>query len=200
MTSGSWLTTKGLTVTLRFLPGRRGASTLLALGALVLGLSGCSGQPGAAAVVDGETVSVADLQAATSDLTPYLQNVTQSSVLMVLVAAPTFDRAASAAGVGVSTQEAKDLLDKAAKSAADAGTQAPRTTPFSDAAVEVARFTLLQQNIQGLPNGAEVTAQITKELGALDAQVNPRYGEVDLAAGTITPSAYPWIVATPAAG
>ena len=122
---------------------------------------------------------------------------------MVLVAAPVFDKAASAAGVGVSTQEAEDLLDQAAQAAVDAGTVPARTDPFSDAAVEVARFTLLQQNIQGLANGQEVTAQITDELANLDAQINPRYGEADFTTGAITPTAYPWLVtqpATPAAG
>ncbi|WP_407344403.1 hypothetical protein [Pengzhenrongella phosphoraccumulans] len=190
-------------MTVRSLAGRRGASALLALGVLVVGLSGCSGQPGAAAVVDGSEISVAELQTATSDLAPYLKNVSQSSVLMVLVAAPVFDKAASAAGVGVSTQEAEDLLDQAAQAAVDAGTVPARTDPFSDAAVEVARFTLLQQNIQGLANGQEVTAQITDELANLDAQINPRYGEADFATGAITPTSYPWLVtqpATPAAG
>ncbi|MGV8967014.1 MAG: hypothetical protein ACOH2F_12120 [Cellulomonas sp.] len=187
-------------MTVRSLAGRRGASALLAVGVLVAGLSGCSGQPGAAAVVDGDAISVAELQTATSDLEPYLQNVSQSSVLMVLVATPVFDRAASAAGVGVSTQEAKDLLDQAAKAAQDSGKAPARTEPFSDAAVEVARFTLLQQNIQGLPNGQEVTAKITDELGSLDAKINPRYGKADFATGAITPTTYPWIVAAPAVG
>lgn len=190
----------GFQVTVRSLAGRRGASALLATGVLVVGLSGCSGQPGAAAVVDGEAISVADLQRATLDLEPYLKNVSQSSVLMVLVATPVFDRAASAAGVGVSTQEAEDLLDQAAQAAQDAGTGSARTDPFSDAAVEVARFTLLQQNIQGLPDGQEVTAQITDELASLDAEINPRYGEADFATGSITPTAYPWLVAAPVVG
>ncbi|RYV49330.1 hypothetical protein [Pengzhenrongella frigida] len=187
-------------MTVRFSAGRRGAPVLLALGALVVGLSGCSGQPGAAAVVDGETISVAELQDATTDLTPYLENVTQSNVLMVLVAAPVFDRAASAAGVGVSTQEAEALLDQAAQAAEEAGTAPARTTGFSAAAIEVARFTLLQQNIQGLPDGAEVTAQVSEELASLDAEINPRYGEADLATGSITPATYPWLVAAPAVG
>lgn len=187
-------------MTVRSLAGRRNASTLLALGVLVMPLSACSGQPGAAAVVDGESISVAELQIATSDLQPYLEAVSQSSVLMVLVATPVFDRAASAAGVGVSTQEAEDLLDQAAAAAQDSGTAPARTDPFSDAAVEVARFTLLQQNIQGLPNGQEVTAQITDELASLDAEINPRYGEADFATGSITPTAYPWLVAAPTVG
>lgn len=188
-------------MTVRFSTGRRSAPALLALGALVVGgLSACSAQPGAAAVVDGERISVADLQTATAELGPYLQNVTQSSVLMVLVAAPTFDRAAAEEGVGVSTQQAEDLLDQAAQAAVDAGKASERTTEFSDAAVEVARFTLIQESLQGLPNGAEIVARINDQLVALDADVNPRYGDVDFAAGNVTPPSYPWLVTPTAAG
>lgn len=180
---------------------RRSAPALLVLAALVVGgLSACSGQPGAAAIVDGERISVAELQTATTDLSPYLQNVTQSSVLMVLVAAPTFDRAATEEGVGVSKQQAEDLLDQAAQAAVDAGKAPARTTGFSDAAIEVARFTLIQQNLQGLPNGAEVVARVTEQLGGLHAEVNPRYGDVDFATGKADPPAYPWLVTPIPAG
>ena len=188
-------------MTVRLSAGRRGAPVLLALGALVVGaMTGCTGQPGAAAVVDGDQSSIAELQAATSDLSPYLQNVTQASVLMVLVVAPTFDRAAVEEGVGVSTQQAVDLLDEAAQAAAAAGTAPARTTPFSDAAVEVARFTLIQTNLRELPDGADVSARITDQLAALDADVNPRYGQADFASGSIAPTSYPWLVTPPAAG
>jgi len=187
-------------VTVRFLAPRRRASALLVLGALVAGgVSGCAGQPGAAAVVDGREISVAELQTATSELTPYLQSATQSSVLMVLVAVPVFDKAASAAGVGVSDDDAKALLDNAAKTAADSGKAPAPTAGFSDAAVQVAKFTLLQQNIQKLPNAADVSAQITDDLVALNPEINPRYGTADFTTGNVTPATYPWLV-VPAAG
>lgn len=180
---------------------RRRLPVLLAAASLAAAtLGGCAGQPGAAAIVDGNEITVAELQSATADLTPYLQNVTQSSVLMVLVVAPTFERAAEDAGVGVSKQEASDLLEETAKSAADSGTVPARTTSFSDAAIEVVRFTIMQTNLSALPDGAAVTAQVTDELADLDAEVNPRYGTADFTTGSITPLAYPWLVAAPAAG
>lgn len=188
-------------MTVRFLPRRRSAPVLLAIGALVVGgLSGCSGQPGAAAVVDGREISVAELQSATADLSPYLQNVTQSSVLMVLVVAPTFDKAAVQAGVGVSRQQAVDLIEKSAKSAADSGAAPARATPFSEPAIDVIRFTIVQTNLKALPDGAAVSAAVAKQLGKLHAEVNPRYGNVDFTTGSITPLAYPWLVQATAAG
>ena len=174
---------------------------LLTLGGLVIaGLSGCSGQAGAAAVVNGKPISVAELQAATTDLSPYLQNVTQSSVLMVLVVAPIFDRAAAKAGVGVSKQLAVDLLAQVATAGAKAKTGPVRTGAFSDAAVEVARFTLVQTNLKALPDAAAVSADVAKQLGALDATINPRYGTADFTTGAITAPSYPWLVRAPAAG
>jgi len=157
-------------------------------------LSGCSGRPGAAAVVDGEQISVAYLQATTADLAPYLKDGTQATVLTALLEAPSFDRAAAEAGVGVTRKQAADRLDQVAKQAAAAGSAPARTARFSPGAVEVVRFDLARQNLQGLPNAVEVTAQVAKTLGALDVEVNPRYGTVDLAAGTAKPPSYAWLV------
>ncbi|QTE28888.1 SurA N-terminal domain-containing protein [Pengzhenrongella sicca] len=175
---------------------RRAVPVLLMAGALVVGsLSGCSGQPGAAAVVDGEAIPVAELQDATSDLSPFFQDVTQGTILMVLVVAPTFVQAAEDAGVGVSTSQAKEALEQTAASAVEAGDLTARTTPFSDAAIEVIRFTLIQTNLTELADD-DVTAQITADLADLDAEVNPRYGEADFSTWSVTPVTAPWLVET----
>ncbi|NMR21337.1 hypothetical protein [Cellulomonas fimi] len=188
-------------MTVRSMVGRRGAPALLALGALlVASLSACSPQPGAAAVVDGRAIPVAEVQAAAADLSPYLENVSQTTVLTVLVVAPTFERAAADAGLGVSSEQAKDLLDQVTQEAGQAGRAPVRTEEFSEPAVQVARFTLLQQGLQGMPNAAEVMSGVVADMAELDVEVNPRYGELDLASGQITPSSYPWIVGQPAAG
>jgi len=162
-------------------------------------LSGCSGRPGAAAVVGGEQISVAYLQATAVDLAPYLKDASQASLLTALLQAPSFESAAAGQGVGVTRKQAADRLDQVAKQAAAARTAPARTTPFTPGAVEVVRFALAQQNLQALPNAAEVTAQVAKKLRALDVEVNPRYGTVDLAAGSVKPPSYPWLV-TAAAG
>lgn len=180
-------------VTVRSAVGRRTAAGALALTALAAG--GCSGQPGAAAVVEGETIEVADLHAATEELGPYLQDASPASILVILIAAPTFDQVATENGVAVSTQQAQSLLDGLSTQAAAAG-GAPAGAPaeFSDASVAVARFTLLQQSLQALPDAEQVFAGVTERLADLDVDVNPRYGEVDFAAGGLIPDDRPWLV------
>jgi hypothetical protein len=173
-------------VTVRSSVGRRAVSGALALAALAVG--GCSAQSGAAAVVDGRPISIADLHAATDQLAPFLQDATPAGVLVVLIAEPTFQRVATEHGAGVSTQQAQALLDDLA---AQGEGEAPE---FSDSALAVARFTLLQQGLQQLPDGQDVIAQVSEELAELDVDVNPRFGQVDFAAGGITPVVHPWLV------
>jgi hypothetical protein len=178
-------------VTVRSSAVRRGLAGLLAVSALAAG--GCSAQSGAAAVVEGRAISVADVHAATEELRPFLQDATPASILVVLIAEPTFQRAAAAAGVGVSQQEARSLLEQLASDAPGAAPQ------FGDASLAVARFTLLQQGLQELPDAQGVLGGISEELTELDVDVNPRFGELDFAAGGITPVVHPWIVQDEAA-
>jgi len=185
-------------VPVRSLMGRRRAPVILVLGALLAGaLSGCSGEAGAAAVVDGHKITVAELQATAKDLAPYLKDVSQANVLLVLIVAPTFDKAAAQEGVGVSDQQARDLL---ASQAPKGSGKAAAPTEFSPGAIEVARFTLVQQQLQGLPNAAAVAKRVTKQLAALHPEVNPRYGKIDLTTGKLTSPSYPWLVTKAAAG
>ncbi len=160
------------------------------------GLAGCSAQSGAAAVVDGDrTVSVADVHAATEELTPYLQDASPASVLLLLVAEPVFERVAAANGIGVSDQEARAVLDQLAApqepaegedgaeepATPDGATQPPE---FGPASLSVARLTLLQRRLGEHPDGQALLEQVTTDLSALDVDVNPRYGEIDLVEGT----------------
>ncbi|WNB85067.1 hypothetical protein [Cellulomonas sp. ATA003] len=169
------------------------AAGALALTALAAG--GCSAQqPGAAAVVEGETIEVSELHAATEELAPYLQDASPAAILVILIAEPTFDRIATENGVAVSTQQAQSLLDGLAAGGDGAG-PAGATTEFSDASLAVARFTLLQQSLQALPDAESVLAGVTERLAELDVDVNPRYGDVDFAAGGLMPDDRPWLVA-----
>jgi len=157
-------------------------------------LAGCTGRPGAAAVVDGRTISVADVQQATAELQPYFQSVDQGTILMLLIGAPTIESVAKDAGLAISDQQAVDLLDTAAKSA---GVTTPPT--FSAPAIEVIRFSLAQKAIEGATNASALVTEVNDKLTALHAQVNPRYGTLDLTKGTVTPIAYDWIVKPAAA-
>lgn len=158
----------------------------------VLAVAGCSAQSGAAAVVEGRTIPIDEVHRATEELAPYLQDASPSSVLMLLVAEPVFDRVARENGVGVSEQEARDVLEQVAAGAE--GEDAGPTPEFGPGAVTVARFTLLQQRLQERPDGAELLERVTTELEGLDVEVNPRFGRFDLAGGGITPVQHDWLV------
>ena len=156
-------------------------------------LAGCTGRPGAAAIVDGRAISVSDVQQATTQLAPYFQSVDQNTVLMLLIGAPTIESIASGAGLAVSDQQAIDVLNSAATSA---GVKSPPT--FGRAAIEVIKFSLAQKAIEGAANSAVLVKKVNDQLLALHPEVSPRYGTADLSQGTITPISYDWIV-TPAA-
>ena len=178
-------------VTVRSAVRRRAAAGGLALAALAVG--GCTQQSGAAAVVEGETIPVAALDAATADLQPYLQDITPSAILVILVAEPTFERVAAENGVRVSDQEARTVLAGLAETGQTGSGGAP--AEFSDGALAVARFTLLQQQLQQLPDADQVLEGVNDELLDLDVDVNPRYGELDFADGGLLPADHPWLVA-----
>ena len=175
-------------MTLRTSVGRRGAAGLALLVLTAGGTAACSAQSGAAAVLDDGTISVGEVQSATQELGPYLEGATPASVLAVLVAEPTFAGVAAENGVAVSTQEARRLLTDLASG------QPGASTEFSDASVTVARFTLLQQALQELPDADAVQQDVQERLEGLDVDVNPRYGQLDFAGGGVTPVEHPWLV------
>lgn len=173
---------------------RRTVALTVAVVAGIGGVTGCSAQSGAAAVVDGEAIPIADVHEATRELGPYLQDASPSAVLLLLVAEPVFARVAAENGVGVSAQEAQEVLDGLAQPAE--GQESPeQPAEFGPASQRVARFTILQRKLQERPDGAELLAQATADLAELDVELNPRYGQVDFASGTgITPVAHDWLV------
>ncbi len=183
MTVGSWRMRTRLAV--RLVAGATAA---------VAGVAGCSAQTGAAAVVDGRAIPIADVHEATEELGPYLQDASPSAVLLLLVAQPTFERIAAENDIGVSTQEAQEVLDGLA--APVEGEEPPAETPdFGPTSLEVARFTVVQRKLQAHPDGAALLAEVSADLAELDVEVNPRYGEVDFADGSgITPIAHDWLV------
>ncbi|HWS57660.1 MAG TPA: hypothetical protein VN257_03905 [Actinotalea sp.] len=158
---------------------------LVALGAL---LTGCSVSPGDAAIVGDRAISQAYLDEAVEDLSPLLTDPSAASVLSVLVVAPTFIAAASEHGVGVSDDEALELLESSAAS----GGLDP-VPDFGEGARELAQFSLALQNLQGLDDGAEIVAQVQAEAAALEVDVNPRYAVLDPATGQIAAVTPPWI-------
>lgn len=165
--------------------------TVSVLGVLAVAgsLAACGGgRPGAAAVVDGRSIPVSDVDAATRELGPVLQGVTSSAILGTLVQEPTVAAVAEDAGVGVSDEQARDALQQQAAAAGGDESQ-----DFSPASVTVMRYVLEVQALQGAPDAEGTLTSLQEALGGLDLTVNPRFGTAD-ELGTIGTTTYPWLV------
>lgn len=150
---------------------RRAAAA--AAGLAVAGLlAACSGQPGAAAVVDGEEISAAELQDTVAEIGPFLQGSSPLTVLNVLVQTPAVDRVAAENGVAASDQDADALLAQLAEQSGAA------ETSFGKGARAVARFSLEITALQTLPNAEQAFTQLTEAVADADIQVSPRYAEL----------------------
>jgi len=159
----------------------------------VTALAGCSGQPGAAAVVDGTAISVADVQTATTELAPLYQGVTQTAVLQVLIHERPTAALASEQGVGVSDQQAAETLNGIGAKLPAVG---ERT--YSAPTLAVERYLMATTLLQGLPTADAIGTELQTRISAQKVEVSSRFGT--LADGvTITDTVHPWLVA-PTAG
>jgi hypothetical protein len=170
----------------------RVAGVLLAL--TTVGLAGCTGQPGAAAVVDGTAIPTADVEAAVTELLPWFQGVTTTNVLAVLVQEPTVVQLAEEKGVGVSPEDAQDLLDEVVRQKV-----ANADPTFTAPSLAVARYSIAFSSLQDLPDAAAIGDEIDARLRELDVEVNPRFGSLEDGAQVGPPAAPPWLVDTRAA-
>lgn len=157
------------------------------VGGVVLG--GCSAQPGTAAVIDGRSISQDTLNTTVEELAPLLQTAEPRAVLAALMVAPFFIEAADENEVGISESQTRQLMDGAAE---QSGVPA---TDWSDASVELVRFSLAQQSLLALPDGAEIIGAVEDEIFAAPIDVNPRYGRLDPETGQVEPLDLPWITA-----
>ncbi len=136
-------------------------------------LAGCTGQPGAAAVVDGRVIAVEDVHTAVAQLSPFFEGATSENVLAVLVQEPTIRAFAQEHGVAVSDQAARAQLTDAA-----AQLEVP-TEEFGEPAVSVSRYLLVWEQLTGLPDAQTLIPDLQLELSELDVEVSPRFGTVD---------------------
>jgi len=166
----------------------RAAGVLVAL-ATTATLTGCAGEPGAAAVVDGTAIPTSDVEAALVELAPYFQGVTTTNVLAVLVQEPTVVALADEKGVGVSDEDAQKLLDSVVEQKVKGA-----TADFTDPSLAVAKYSIAYTNLQGLPDATDVGKEIDTRLRALDVEVNPRFGSLTDANQVTDPTPAPWMV------
>lgn len=160
-------------------------------GLAVVGMvvAGCSAHPGAAAVVDGQEISESHLAEAVRDFELVTGQAPEAvAMLSTLVVAPTILEAASEFGIGVSEQQAVELLD----AQVEAGGRTPPADGYADGVVQVAQMTLLSQQVQSSPDAGEINDRIAERIAEADVEVNPRYGEIT-PDGQIQPASYPWL-------
>lgn len=172
--------------------GRTRGRVLVAVAALGVLLTGCSGQPGAAAVVDGRTITTAEVAQAREELAPIFQQVAASDVLQALILEPFVTQIAAERGVGVNDAEALDLVRSSIGQVV--GEKEAASLEFGSGALAIARYSLALTALQDLPDAQEAASDYTERLAAADVEVNPRFGTFteDLA---VTPPETPsWIV------
>lgn len=168
-----------------------------ALAAVVLAgtLAACSGgQPGAAAVVGDRVIPVSDVDTATRELADVLQGVTPTSITGVLVQEPLVAAVAEDAGVGVSDQQAAQVLAQGLE-----GMGADGDREFSDSSLAVMRYVLELNAVQQLSDAQDRIAELQDQIASLDFTISPRFG-TRAENGTIGTTTHPWLVVSDTAG
>ncbi len=164
------------------------ATAVLAGGAL---LAGCSAHPGAAAVVDGRTIGVDELATASEQLSPIFQGAATQDLLGVLITEPYVTAVAADRGVGVSDQQARDLLRTVTEQAL--GEEAAADAEFGAGALAVARYSLAATALQDLPDAQAAAQEFQERVAEADVEVNPRFGTFE--GGVVAAPTLPaWVV------
>lgn len=152
------------------------ARLIKVIGALFAGLlvlSACGTHPGAAAVVNGNTIAEQDVSQASSELSTVLDGpVNSQAVLQILIVGPTAIQVAARHGMGVSADDAGEFLDGQAAMNA----QEP-LEEYSNPTLTVARYLILQETMQTSPEAAEVGPELAEAVQDMDIELSPRYGE-----------------------
>lgn len=177
----------GAAVGRRVVPVRRVAVALALVASGAVALTACSGQPGAAAVVDGQVITPTEVQQVLDELGPYLQSATTSSVLTILVQEPAVAAVAEEHGVAVSDSDAQDALSKVAAADGKDGSD------FSDASLTVAKFSVAYNQLTQLDDADAINDELVARVADLDVEVNPRFGTLDAGNFVSDPSVRPWI-------
>ncbi|MDQ0787428.1 hypothetical protein QFZ63_004709 [Streptomyces sp. B3I7] len=202
---------------------RRTAIALSAalLAAPVLTACGSDSHPGAAAVVGGQRITVAQLQdrvrevrtaqrAATGDGTQYAQEVSRTSsltrdTLHSLVLDQVLDRAARDAGVKVTDRDVQSMRGSLEQQAG--GAQELRTAWLRQYGVAPARLDdSLRTEVRAQKLAAALGADMSTSTGkatfwkslsdaskALHVDVNPRYGSWDVQKSSRVDTEAPWV-------
>jgi len=155
--------------------------TTVVLLVATLALSACgSQQAGAAAIVNGSTISEKNVQTVSTQLNTLAQGeqkLTTSIVLLNLILAPYVLAEADRAGKGVPDAQARKVIAKVDKPSR-----------------ETLDFVRMQLAIPSLTTAAK--AAIVAKVAKADITVNPRYGTFDAKQIAISQSTPNWIKAS----
>lgn len=143
------------------------AAAVLAAAALLAGCTTPSG--GTAAIVNGQTVTVAELDDAMT-LAPYLSRpIAPGELLVSLVQAREILQGAAEHGVAVSTHQAEELLDQMGASTLRVDGEYPA------AVIDITKVQLVAQEIEASGDAETIFTDINERLTNADIELNPRY-------------------------
>lgn len=166
---------------------RRRVMTVVAIAAAATALlTGCEGRPGTAAIVDGKSISTADVDTVVRELQNLYSGADRPGVLIILTEADALNVIAEDVGAGVSPADVQQALDGAAKKAGITNAH------FSQPTRDVIRFSLEWTALQKRDDADDVKARIDKTFAAQHVVVNPRFGAPSKDA-TLVPTERPWI-------
>lgn len=163
-----------------------------AAGAFAVLLSGCTGvASNEAAIIDGESIGVSELQQATQEFNSIsAEPAPPTTVLSQRTLTPAVDAIMAGTSAELTEQQVLDVL-------AESGLNNP-----SPLTIDVARtilYTSALQNPEALadPEIANALAQLQEltgdDIAAMIEDINPRYGEFDAETRTILPVVPEWI-------
>jgi hypothetical protein len=161
-----------------------------ALAALVVAvalLAGCAPTSGAAAVVDGEPISEAQLADTVTQLRAF-SDVPARGVLQALIVSPFWVEAAGDIGVGASIDDARERLDALA---ADAGGE-QASPEWGPGMLLIARVLVAQDRATQTGLGEELASAANGLVREADIEVDPRYGE--WTSEGVTPTTPEWLI------
>ena len=167
---------------------RATVGVLVAL-ATALMLSSCTGQPGAAVVVDGTGIPVSDVTTAYDELKPIYQGIGVDSVVGAFIDEPVITEMAKEQGVAPSAEQAEAVL------VTDAQGADPKAQPtFSAPSLVVGSYIAGYNALVAASDQATVDTELATRRAELDVEVNPRFGT--LGDGNVVSAATPrpWIV------
>lgn len=155
---------------------------------LMVALMGCTNTQGAAALVNGQTISQRDIATVIGELGPILEHPDPSAVLGWLINAKAVAPIAVDAGLALSDDEVVAFLKTHNLLPPD------KAAALSAVSRDVVRGIMQRQHLSASPQAAKYLQELHAVLASNAIVVNPRYGMMNPQSGFIVPQTPPWLV------